>query len=87
MKAILVIDMPEKCIYCPVYDNDGIYPCKAIDIEETEDYNELTIPSWCPLKPMPEKKEIKEVPIYLNDLLDFDRGWNACIDEILGEEE
>lgn len=69
-KAILVIDMPEKCVFCPVYNNDGIYPCKAINIEETEDYDELTVPAWCPLKPLPKKLEFKTDRLTLKTNMD-----------------
>ena len=92
MKAILVIDMPKECWDCPMHieglddENEEIMVCNAEKIESH--YGEK--PSWCPLKPMPEKKWVAE---------GFDRimennkehlmslGWNDCIDEILGEEK
>ena len=41
-------------------------------------------PDWCPLKPMPSKKD--------DDFYDWGKanqikGYNACIDEILGDKE
>ena len=37
------------------------------------------------LKPMPEKKT-KQRPAWTDKSYDYiDKGWNACIDEILGE--
>lgn len=76
-KAILVIDMPKACADgCPVM-------CRARGINHR--------PTWCPLKPLPQKLdandwnrmfsgeyEIREAKGY---------GYNACIDEILGETE
>lgn len=45
MKAILVIDMPEACADgCPVM-------CRTRGINHR--------PTWCPLKPMPQKKEVE----------------------------
>lgn len=42
-------------------------------------------PDWCPLKPMIEKKDRnKVVGDYLRGRCD---GYNACIDEILGDKE
>ena len=71
MKAILVIDMPEACA-------DGCpVMCRTRGINHR--------PSWCPLKPLPNKR----VP----DGSETDQiygcyvGWNACIDEILGDTE
>ena len=80
-KAILVIDMPESCDKCPLFH--GFYTdmtCGAnnygIDYPYPKDFRQ----DWCPLKTMPKKVEM------LSDHgLDwYDRGWNACIDEILG---
>lgn len=71
-KAVLVMDMPGKCMDCPCeYEGRcevkfGIY----VSLNEK--------PSLCPLKPMPEKKK--------GWLSDRGRGWNACIDAICGKE-
>lgn len=44
MKAILVIDMPTHCGECPV-------KCRMRGINH--------VPTWCPLKPLPKKKEVE----------------------------
>lgn len=91
-KAILIIDeMPKNCGECKLYMNNGnSYWCKATGIDTTG----FTIPASCPLKPMSQKKEIYypttngittllEGEYTLNDYL-HDKGWNDCIDEMLG---
>jgi len=72
MKAILVIDMPTHCGECPV-------KCRMRGINH--------VPTWCPLRPLPHKREPKEE--WLNEYHrdEFADGWNACIDEITGETE
>ena len=48
-------------------------------------------PDWCPLNPVPEKAEVSDC----DELCDTDDwydsgyadGYNACIDEILGDKE
>jgi len=40
----------------------------------------------CDLKPMPKMVEVPD-DAYVADYLDFDLGWNACLEEITGEEE
>lgn len=78
-KAVLVIDMPESCKTCMCYvlglSNNFCEVTKFAVFDPT------TKPDWCPLKAVPEKE-------YVWDDADvfgwFDRGWNACIDEILG---
>lgn len=82
-KALLVMDMPESCRECPLRS-------LADDCRLTGRYvmyfsNWRNKPDWCPLKPVPEKK-----PVVLSDggpVSAWGNGWNACIDEILGETE
>ena len=82
MKAILVIDeMPTRCLGCPCYYEDK-GRCQNT-WESVED--DLARPSWCPLKPLPDKIDQG----YPCDTYDegYGDGWDACIDEILGEQE
>lgn len=95
-KAILVIEMPKNCLECPLGKNMSIaietcIQCSlgkcAIDAE-TE-----TIPGWCTLKPIPNKKQEKQYcsngVFGINTAMEtrFNQGYNACIDEILGGSE
>ena len=74
MKAVLVIDMPKNCAECKLIHLQGIEEsiCNVVDWEER--------PSWCPIKPLPETKDIG----YPNDDYDvgFGDGWDACLKEI-----
>ena len=87
-KAILVIDKPESCTSCLL----GIYNKKWFclktlkDIDTTDRYH---IPKWCPLKPIPQKKELKGGWYHPADVWmeGANFGYNACIDEITGETE
>ena len=78
-KSVLVIDTPKNCSECKLIFLQGIGKsiCNAVDWEER--------PSWCPLKPIPQKMEESwmETP---NDC-DYRLGRNDCIDEITGETE
>lgn len=88
-KAILVIDMPDKCWKCPIcasYQTSAFsireYWCTA---NENEDVDPDKKPDWCPLKPVPEKYDVIAA-IENNPNYDpsYDIGRNDCIDEILG---
>lgn len=84
MKAILVIDMSKKCDDCPLmFEND----CGITQTHMQLKYGELYYPkpSWCPLKPLPNKIELG----YPCEKYDegYSDGWNDCIDDILGETE
>lgn len=78
-KAILVIDVPmlydgrHLCNECPIW-NDEHWFCQY-------DFN--MIAKGCPLKPMPKKKTPNGSDIFN----DYVRGWNECVDELVGETE
>ncbi len=73
MKAILIMDMSSNCIGCRFND---IGFCEALHDggEYILDENLDNKPEWCPLIEMPEK--------YENVSMEFERGYNACIDDI-----
>lgn len=85
-KAILVIDMPDSCIKCPVCAS---YQASAFSFREYwcstngKDVEPYSKPEWCPLMPAPEEQLIW----YGDDSQDWDKGYNACLREILGEED
>lgn len=97
MKAILVIDMPTECIECPfcrVFADDKLTETHCTWMATTNKDGINTRAEWCPLKPLPQKKEVKgdyykqrEIATDINELIDFDKGYNACLDEILGEKQ
>lgn len=98
-KSVFVIDTPETCIdcifcqeyrtksreyaYCYVTNGDSENDMKLIDC--IYGYRQSK-PDWCPLKPLPEKKEyivpINNVELQ-KDIIAV--GWNACINKITGK--
>ena len=96
-KAVLIMDMPESCDMCdfvddeqpPRYGEKTLY-CGIPGMgEDVTDYIACR-PEFCPLRELPEKKEEFElreckgsvkgtwkVPLIEN------KGFNACLDEIL----
>ena len=78
-KAVLVMDMPEqvcqKCTLCYETENDDEYLCCATGKLVPDGKK----PDWCPLRELPEKANH---PAYCDNGR-FDKGWNACLDEIL----
>ena len=89
MKAIVVIDeMPKDCEDCTFgFDYRCYMTWKQFEEKEDEEHRMTTYPrpSWCPLKPMPDRKEQG----YPTDDYTIGKadGWNACLYEILGETE
>lgn len=100
-KSVLVIDTPENCYDCPfgtAYCGELEYVglCELADCldcdeilmtEEHYDCESKSRPDWCPLKPLPERKEYI-VPIdnveAQKDIIAV--GYNTCINEITGGE-
>ena len=85
-KAILVIDMPESCDRCPLFH--GFYTdmtCGANNYGINYPYPKDFRQDWCPLKPVPEKYNM-DAPHDTDYDMEYEYGYNACIDEILGEQ-
>lgn len=81
-KSVLVMDTPENCGKCKFVSG---FWCRAMGGRRVP--NNDVIPNWCPLKPLPERKEYI-VPI---DNIESQKdiiavGWNACINTITGGE-
>ena len=86
-KAVLVMDMPsscEKCILKNYVGKDCDVVCEVKGMTQSYEDAYKGKPIWCPLKPMPEKRDTKYNPTrnpYITE------GYNACIDELLKREE
>lgn len=77
-KAVLVMDMPECCNDCYAMNMSlsGRF-CRAA--EESLPVK-AERPDWCPLRELPEKKELY---LSINNQKGYCDGWNACLDKIL----
>lgn len=84
-KAILVIDMPNSCDKCPLFNSFySDMSCRGlnnrgIDYPYPEDFRQ----DWCPLMPAPEEQMIW----YDDGRSDWERGYNNCLREIMGWEQ
>ena len=71
MKTLIVIDLPEDHL-----------------IKATNDLYDRLKGYQCELKPMPRKKSVYQEAGLMTDVVNLTNiGWNACIEEILGETE
>lgn len=86
MKAILIMDMPSSCDKCPLFGSHySDMTCRANGRGINYPYPKEVRQDWCPLKPMPEyRKSVLRQEEFGEG---FDMGYNACIDEILGDKE
>ena len=81
-KAVLLMDVPEKCLDCNlcVLDMDGSISCYYNKREICSNVGENNSrPNWCPLKELPNKKNLGEI---FNGNV---KGWNDCLREIAGQ--
>ena len=86
MKAVLVIDIPNGVSLDEWYAvNVVIARLKAPEEELIHciPYDESKTFKFVPLRPLPQKVEM-DFNEYYEGMAD---GWNACIDEIMGETE
>lgn len=87
-KAILVIDMPKACCKCPFFHSDFDIKrgaCRANNMELTKDNFYFQKPDECPLKSLPEKRDLS-YGTEGTEWYAYSEGYNACIDEIVGDE-
>ena len=88
-KSILVIDTPQNCKECYLSFEHPEHGLWCLCLTEKEEYssilpvNPCSIDERCPIKPLPKKKTPNGSDIFN----DYVRGWNECVDEILGETE
>ena len=84
MKVILVFDKPNYCYECPCYYEDK----DKCEVRNQRAIADIGIPSWCPLRPLPERKDegsvLKPLPF---EVYMYRYGFNECLDEIVGETE
>lgn len=80
-KAILILDkMPESCLECEILDNDEL-TCLGMKVE----YGHLNNRQhFCPLKPMPERKEVRKVK-YINDVVNIQTTYDYITNKIHGQ--
>ena len=90
-KSVLVIDTPITCMRCPfgLFISDYIFFVITIDIDGAakqirNDLYGIKRQNWCPLKLLPEKDTKNHFPDEFED--GYAIGWNACIDEITGDD-
>lgn len=85
MKAILVIDMPKDCWDCHLVSE--FHSCRGTVLQNDFSFRNINNfdkgerPSWCPLKPMPERKDTSDRKITYEELKER-YGWNDCLKEI-----
>lgn len=95
-KAVLIMDMPERCDKCLLLlklpQKDGLALCLARQKNGQEEYNpkhkKTWRPDWCPLVELPEKNpnnpELRPGVYYRGDAYEvYKNGFNACLNEIL----
>lgn len=75
-KAILVMDMPDKCGECEYFG----FKCKLTN-EKCNWYHEDGRPGHCLLSPLPKKDNGNYFPDEWQD--GYAAGWNACLNKIL----
>lgn len=95
-KSVLVIDTPETCLDCRFcYELDeGVEACCSISDDDKDASLMKKIdceygycqgkPDWCPLKPLPEKKEYVDPTSSAKAKKNIIAvGWNTCINMIV----
>lgn len=94
-KSVLVIDTPESCRNCRVkYDSYGECDiCAGKDLIVDNYVETNTKPDWCPLSPLPDRKDLKQyvdnTACDISSVLAYQyaQGWNSFREELLKGKE
>ena len=97
-KSILIIDTPKNCMYCPLCFYTEMYnehQCSGTECTNSysrtiTEYGEMADrPAWCPLSPIPERKNLRQyidnTALNLGGIMAYQyaQGWNDCVYEIM----
>ncbi len=87
MKAVFILDhMPAGCSECQFREAFGGYSECGLNRHILPfDLGINAKPSWCPLRPLPQRKETDGHEPF--EVFMHREGWNECIDAITGETE
>lgn len=77
-KVVLVMDKPKSCMFCPLIDGETGECKEGGIIEDNEN------PTYCPLRLLPKYVRDKNTFAVENKYMNYQDGYNACLDEILG---
>lgn len=91
-KSVYVMDMPKNgCMDCDICRSSLFKTiCGITGNGVSGNHERGGFPNDCPLKPMPDKMEpelFSVSPLVKEYFTEYNRGWNACIDAICGEEK
>lgn len=77
MKAVLVMEMPENCLSCPLFNASD--ECVMQDEDTNFNYDSIDdLENGCPLVPVPERKiAVPGCEAHIEA-----EGWNACINAV-----
>lgn len=82
-KAIFVMDMPNSCDECPLFNTkrEGVLCNGALNKTNNWSSPSNKRQDWCPLKRIPKKDDENYYPDeYMDGYAD---GWNAFIDRLI----
>lgn len=91
-KGIIAVDIPKLCDKCPIR-HPGLAKCQMTGRSTShtstgKPMDEKKRPGWCPIRMLPERKPPSQLtlsPILKEYHNPYNKGWNNCLDELLGE--
>ena len=83
-KGIVIIGIPNCCAECSLINIDGDLNLSCDATSLYIDVKKLNLkPDWCPIKPIPDRKSLKDKLQKYDTDIHYEIGWNECLDEIL----
>lgn len=82
MSSVLILETPNCCELCRFIDYDPKCHCGMLPYEKSKIENRFSKLENCPLRKLPEKHN-EDDRVVGEEWAVFNKGWNACIDEIM----
>ena len=86
-KGYILVNVPKKCSQCSFWFEKSTIPIEYRCMAKQRKLQNLTgKPGWCPIREMPEKREVMGIPrnpsIGDFERVAYQRGWNDCIERM-----
>ena len=86
-KGIIVLDIPLDCRCCPFIEvsEENHMWCLVSNLDDCSRIHKMILdeyskPDWCQIRPVPERANHENYC----DNGRYDKGWNDCLNEVLG---
>lgn len=83
-KSALIVETPSCCELCRFIDYEPKCRCRMLSYKDAKISDRFSKLDNCPLRKLPDEHNTDARQVG-EQWAEFNKGWNACIDNILGK--